>query len=119
MVPEPFSYLARRFLLAREMRRHHRCHRRGTRPVNRHCHRGWTSDLFSSQPRPELGGSGGALWTPAYTPTDRLTSWMYSTTLVQYLYISCYDKGFVVSPQLDKPTFAKVTEMFDCYLSGQ
>jgi hypothetical protein len=25
--------------------------------VNGHRHRGWTSDLFSSQPRPELGGS--------------------------------------------------------------
>jgi hypothetical protein len=36
---------------------HHRCHRHGTRPVNRHRHRGWTSDLCSSQPRPELGGS--------------------------------------------------------------
>jgi hypothetical protein len=42
----------------------------GTRP------RGWTSDLFSSQLRPELGG---ALWSAGYTPGDRLTSWMYST----------------------------------------
>jgi hypothetical protein len=57
-VPEAFSYLARRFLHARDRgRRHHRCHRRCTRPVNRHRHRGWTSDLFSSQPRPELRGS--------------------------------------------------------------
>ncbi len=30
------------------------------------------------------------LRTPAYTPTDRLTSWVFSTTFVQYLYISCY-----------------------------
>jgi hypothetical protein len=57
MVPEPFSYPARRFLHARDRRRHHRCHRHSTSPVNGHCHRGWTSDLFSSQPRPELGGS--------------------------------------------------------------
>jgi hypothetical protein len=56
-VPEPFSYQARRFLHARDWRRHHRCHRRGTRPVNGHRHRGWTSDLFSSRPRPELRGS--------------------------------------------------------------
>jgi hypothetical protein len=56
-VPEPFSYLARRFLHARDQRRLHRCHRRGTRPVNGHRLRGWTSDLFSFQPRPELGGS--------------------------------------------------------------
>ena len=57
MVPEPFSYPARRFLHARDRRRLHRCHRRGTRPVNGHRPRGWTSDLCSSQPRPELGGS--------------------------------------------------------------
>jgi hypothetical protein len=57
MVPEPFSYLTRRFLLARDRRRHHRCHRRGTCPVNGHRHRGWTSDLFSSWLRPELRGS--------------------------------------------------------------
>jgi hypothetical protein len=30
------------------------------------------------------------LWTPAYIPGDRPASWMYSTTCVQYLYISCY-----------------------------
>jgi transposase InsO family protein len=39
-VPEPFSYLARRFLHARDRRRLHRCHRRGTRPVNGHRQRG-------------------------------------------------------------------------------
>jgi hypothetical protein len=44
-VPEPFSYPARRFLHAQEWRRHHRCHRCGTHPVNVHRHRGWTSDL--------------------------------------------------------------------------
>ncbi len=56
-VPELFSYPARRFLHARDWRCHHRYHRCGTHPVNGHRHRGWTSDLFSSQPRPELGGS--------------------------------------------------------------
>jgi hypothetical protein len=50
-VLEPFSYPSRRFL------GHHMCHKRGTRPVNGHRHRGWTTDLFSSRPRPELGGS--------------------------------------------------------------
>jgi hypothetical protein len=56
-IPELFSYLARRFLHARDRRRHHRCHRRHTRPVNGHHHSDWTSDLFSSRPRPALGGS--------------------------------------------------------------
>ncbi len=56
-VPEPFSYPAGRFLHAWDWRRHHRCHRCRTRPVNGHRHRGWTSDLFSSRPRPELRGS--------------------------------------------------------------
>jgi hypothetical protein len=51
-VPEPFSYPARRFLHARDWRRH----RRGTCPVNGHRNKGWTSDLFSSRPRPELRG---------------------------------------------------------------
>jgi hypothetical protein len=57
MVPEPFSYLARRFLHARDLRLLHSLHRHGTHPVNGHRPRGWTSDLFSFQPRPELGGS--------------------------------------------------------------
>jgi hypothetical protein len=57
MVPELFSYPARRFLHTRDRRRLHRCHRPGTRPVNGHRLRGWISDLFSFQPRPELGGS--------------------------------------------------------------
>jgi hypothetical protein len=30
------------------------------------------------------------LWTPAYTPGDGQTSWVYSTNPVLYLYISCY-----------------------------
>jgi hypothetical protein len=87
-VPELFSYPARRFLHARDWRRHHRWDRRSTHPVNGHRHRGRTSDLFSSRPRPELGG--GALWTPAYTPGDGQTSWVYSSNLVLHLYIGCY-----------------------------
>jgi hypothetical protein len=57
MVQEPFSYPVRRFLHTRDWRHIHSLHRRGTYPVNGHRPRGWTSDLFSSQPRPELGGS--------------------------------------------------------------
>jgi hypothetical protein len=30
------------------------------------------------------------VWRAGYTPADRLTSWVYSITLVQYLYMSCY-----------------------------
>jgi hypothetical protein len=83
-VPEPFSYPARRFLHARDRRRHHRCHRRCTRPINGHRHRGWTFDLFSSRPTPELRGSPV---TPAYTPGDSQTSWLYSKNPVLHLYI--------------------------------
>ncbi len=54
-VPEPFSYPARRFLHARDRWRLHSLHRCGTSLVSGHRPRGWTSDLFSSQPRPELG----------------------------------------------------------------
>ncbi len=79
-VPQPFSYPARRFLHARDRRRHHRCHRGSTCPIYGHRHK-------VTQPRPELGG---ALWTPAYIPGDRPASWIYSTNCVQYLYISCY-----------------------------
>jgi hypothetical protein len=57
LVPKLFSYPARRFLHARDRRRLRRIHRRSIRPVSGHRPRGWTSDLFSSQPRPELGGS--------------------------------------------------------------
>ncbi len=40
MVPEPFSYPARRFLHAQDLRHLHSLQRRGTRPVNGHHHRG-------------------------------------------------------------------------------
>ncbi len=64
---EPFSYPVRRFLHAREWRRLHRLHRPGTRPV-----RGWTSDLFSFQPRPELGGSPVESWLRPWWPSNQL-----------------------------------------------
>jgi hypothetical protein len=64
----------------------HSLHRRGTRPINRHRQRGWTSDLFSFQPRPELGG---ALWRAA-SPGDSQTSPAYHSKPAQYLYINHY-----------------------------
>ncbi len=45
---------------------------------------------LTSSPPSRGQSSGGALWRAAYTPADRLTRWVYSITLVQYLYISCY-----------------------------
>jgi hypothetical protein len=39
-VPEPFSFPVRRFLHARDRRRHYRFQRSGTRLVNEHRHRG-------------------------------------------------------------------------------
>jgi hypothetical protein len=48
---------SRNRVLTRDLRCLHSLHRHGTCPVNGHRPRGWTSDLFSSQPRPELWGS--------------------------------------------------------------
>ncbi len=46
---------------------------------------------LTSSPSSRGRSSGGALWRRAgYTPGDRRTSWVYSSTCVQYLYISCY-----------------------------
>jgi hypothetical protein len=56
-VPEPFSYPTRRFLHTRDWRCLHGLLRSSTCYVSGHRHRGFTSDLFSFQPRPELGGS--------------------------------------------------------------
>ncbi len=53
----PFSYPVRRFLHAWDRRHLHSLHKRCTHPVSGHCPSGWTSDLLSSQLRPELGGS--------------------------------------------------------------
>ncbi len=71
-VVEPFSYPARRFLHAWDRRHLHSLHRRCTRPVNGHPPRGWTFDLFSSQLRPELGGS------PVESCVRRTLSTLYS-----------------------------------------
>jgi hypothetical protein len=71
-VPEPFSYLARRFLHTRDRWRLHSLYRRGTCPVNGHRPRGWTSDLFSSQPRPELWGSPVESWLHPWWPSNQL-----------------------------------------------
>jgi hypothetical protein len=83
-VPEPFSYPARRFLHARDRWCHHGCHRRGICPVNGHRHRGWTSDLFYSQPRPELGGNPVDTCLHPYLPPIQLGSTLpplYSTCI--------------------------------------
>ncbi len=40
----------------------HSLHRRCTRLISSHSPRSWTSDLFSSQPRPELEGSPVKSW---------------------------------------------------------
>ncbi len=100
-VQELFSYPVRRFLHARDRRRHHRCHRRGTRPVNKDRHRSWTSDLFSSRPRPELGGS--PVGTPAYTPGDSQTSRVYSNNPVLHLYISYFYNVFRLQSKTTPP----------------
>ncbi len=84
-VPEPFSYPARRFLHAWNRWHLYSLHRHGTRPVNGHRPRGWTSDLFSSS----WGqSSGGSLWRAVYAPGDGQTSPAYSIHSVQYLYIN-------------------------------
>jgi hypothetical protein len=56
-VLELFSYPARRFLHTQDQRRLHSLHKHGTCPISKHRPKGWTSDLFSSQRRPELRGS--------------------------------------------------------------
>jgi hypothetical protein len=61
-VPKPFSFPARRFLHPQDWQRLHILHRHRIRLVNGHCPRGWTSGLFSSQPRLELGGSPVESW---------------------------------------------------------
>jgi hypothetical protein len=45
---------------------------------------------LTSSPPSRGQSSGGALWRAGYIPGDCLTSWVYSTTCVQCLYISCY-----------------------------
>jgi hypothetical protein len=45
---------------------------------------------LTSSPPGRGQSSGGALWTPAYTPGDGQTSWVYPINPVKHLYISCY-----------------------------
>jgi hypothetical protein len=45
---------------------------------------------LTSSPPSQGQSSGGALWTPAYTPGDGQTSWVYFNNPVLHLYISCY-----------------------------
>jgi hypothetical protein len=45
---------------------------------------------LTSSPPGRGQSSGGALWTPAYTPGNGQTSWVYSSNPVLHLYISCY-----------------------------
>jgi hypothetical protein len=88
-VPEPFSYPARRILHAWDRRHLHRCH--STLPINGHRHEGWTSDLFSSQPRPELGGSPVDTCLHPWLAVRQLgVLQQHWTVHVQCLYISCY-----------------------------
>ncbi len=70
-----------------------------------------------------LGSIKLNLWRAGYTPGDRLTSW-YSTTFVQYLYISCYlsDNKPVLSypllrllPQIS--TFCRTADGFKWHLN--
>jgi hypothetical protein len=84
-VPEPFSYLARRFLHTREQRSFHSLHKCGTHPVSGHRPRGLTSDLFSSQTRPELGGSPVE---SCLCSGDGQTSPAFSSQSIQCLYIN-------------------------------
>jgi hypothetical protein len=46
--------------------------------------------LLTSSPPGRGQSSGEALWTPAYTPGNGQTSWVYSSNPVLHLYISCY-----------------------------
>jgi hypothetical protein len=83
-VPEPFSYLARSFLHTRDRHCLHSLHRRGTRPINWHRQRGWTSDLLPAKARAQ-GKPCGEL------PTSLVTVKPVRRTLATlYLYISCY-----------------------------
>jgi hypothetical protein len=52
----------------------------------------------ASSPSSRGQSSVGALWRAGYASGDRLTSWVYFTTFVQYLFISpIYDNKPVLS----------------------
>jgi hypothetical protein len=88
MVPKSFSYPVRWFLHARD-RRHLLSLPPDAVPVPS-TGTGQEVGPLTSSPSSRGQSSGGALWRAGYTPGDRLTSWVYSTTFVQCLYISCY-----------------------------
>jgi hypothetical protein len=84
-VPKPFSYLARRFLHARDQQRLHSLHRRGTCPST-----GTAKEVrpLTSSPPSRGQSSGGALWRAAFAPGDGQTSLAYSSQPVKCLYIN-------------------------------
>jgi hypothetical protein len=57
---------------------------------------------LTSSPSSRGQSSGGVLWRAGYTPGDRLTSWVYSTTFVQYLHISCYTVAKTIGNRSDR-----------------
>jgi hypothetical protein len=85
MVLELFSFLARRFLHARDRQRLHSLHKRCTCPLM-----GTTPEVgpLTSSPPSQGQSSGGALWSAVYTPGDGQTSPAYSSQPVHYLYIN-------------------------------
>jgi hypothetical protein len=86
-VLETFSYPARRFLHTRKRRRITGA--TDTVPV---LSTGIATEVgpLTSAPPSRGQSSGGALWTPAYTPSDGQASWVYSSNPVLHLYLSCY-----------------------------
>ncbi len=47
----------------------------------------WTKQMFCFDMQTLETKLKGFLWRAGYIPTDRLASWVYSTTCVQYLYV--------------------------------
>ncbi len=87
-VQEPFFQLQTGFLHALDRWRHPSLHSSGTHTISGHRLRDWTSDLSSCQLTPELRGE--PCREKATPLVDGQNSWVYSSTLVQSLYISCY-----------------------------
>jgi hypothetical protein len=87
-VPAPFSYLARRFLHTRDPGGAIT----GATDAVPVPSMGTATEVgpLTSSPPSQGQSSGGALWTPAYTPGDGQTSWVYSNNPVHHLYISYY-----------------------------
>jgi hypothetical protein len=87
MVQKQFFLSGTGFLDALDQRRHPSLHSRGTCTVSGHRLRDWTSDLSSCRPMPELWGSSVETWLHPWLMSNQL---VYSSTLVQTSYISCY-----------------------------